>query len=156
MNYKSKLPQWNKYTSNSIWFYYWLSSYLTFFFSFSYGITDMSRVTAPSLSANNSQTWLSIHLLALLHVYVLIVRLVDQLQRQLAHEGLLWYYGIPGVVDFEQMLKLSINLSFFAMLNTFSWRPFCSSVKTRLWTFPLDCRNNLQGCIFLKEINQTA
>ena len=30
------------------------------------------------------------------------------------------YYERPGVVGFEQMLKLSINLSFFPMGNTFS------------------------------------
>ena len=41
-----------------------LNSYLKFFFSFSLGITDMSRVTAPSLSANNWQTWFSVYLLA--------------------------------------------------------------------------------------------
>ena len=54
------------------------------------------------------------------------------------------------------MLKLTIDPSFFPTVNTFFERHFCSSIKTRLLTFPLTCRNNLYGCIFLKEINQTA
>ena len=62
-----------------------------------------------------------------LNVYLQSVRPLDQLQKQLAHAR-------PGVVGFEQMLKLSINLLI-------------------LLKFPLTCRNNLQRCIFLKEIN---
>ena len=52
--------------------------------------------------------------------------------------------------------NLLIDPSFFPTVNTFFERHFCSSIKTRLLTFPLTCRNNLYGCIFLKEINQTA
>ena len=51
------------------------------------------------------------------------------------------------------MLELSINLSFFLMVKTFSQHHFCSSIRTRLLKLPLACRNNLPGCIFLKEIN---
>ena len=92
----------------------------------------------------------------LLDAYVLSVRPVDQLQRQgkwrtRAHSK--WYYGKPGVVGFDEILELSINLSFFLMVKTFSQHHFCSSIKTRLLTLHLACRNNLQGCIFLEEIN---
>ena len=60
------------------------------------------------------------------------------------------------MVGFEQILKILINISFFAVLNNFSLCHFCSSVKTRLLTFPLAGRDNLQGCIFLREMNQTS
>ena len=48
-------------------------------------------------------------------------------------------------VNFEQTLKLSINLLIFPMVNTFPW------MKTRLIRFPPSCRVNLLGCIFLKR-----
>ena len=64
-----------------------------------------------------------------------------------------WYYAMPGVVCFEQMLKLSVNLLIFRVVNTFSWRHYWPSIKTRLLKFPSACRNNLQRCIFVKEIN---
>ena len=31
-----------------------------------------------------------------------------------------WYYARPGVVGFEQMLKLSMNLLIFPMVSNFS------------------------------------
>ena len=64
-----------------------------------------------------------------------------------------WYYAMPGVVCFEQMLKLSVNLLIFWVVNTFSWRHYWPSIKTQLLKFPSACRNNLQRCIFVKEIN---
>ena len=51
------------------------------------------------------------------------------------------------------MLKLSVNLLIFRVVNTFSWRHYWPSIKTRLLKFPSACRNNLQRCIFVKEIN---
>ena len=43
---------------------------------------------------------------------VLIVRRVNQLRRQLAHEdNSEWYCARPEVFDFEQMLKLSFVFS---------------------------------------------
>ena len=64
-----------------------------------------------------------------------------------------WYYAMPGVVCFEQMLKLSVNLLIFWVVNTFSWRHYWPSIKTQLLKFPSACRNNLQRCIFVKKIN---
>ena len=57
-----------------------------------------------------------------------------------------WYYAKPGVVSFEQMVKLSMNLDF---PNGNFW----SSILTRIVKFPSAYRNSFQGCIFLKEIN---
>ena len=47
-----------------------------------------------------------------------------------------WYSARPGVISFELMLKLPMNILIFPMVNTFS------------------CRNKLQDCSFLKVIIQ--
>ena len=57
------------------------------------------------------------------------------------------------MVGFEQMLKLSMNLLILSMVNAFSQRHYWPSFKARLLKFPSPCRNDLRGCIFLKETN---
>ena len=89
MKYKSKLPQWNKYASNSIWFL--VSFFLVFpmesqtFPEWSHPlyVQIIRKLDFPFISRPSPQYYAS------LRVHVVNVRLVDQLQRQLAQEGLL-------------------------------------------------------------------
>ena len=89
MKYKSKFPQWNKYASDSIWFL--VSFFLVFpmesqtFPEWSHPlyVQIIRKLDFPFISRPRPQYY------ALLRVHVVNVRLVDQLQRQLAQEGLL-------------------------------------------------------------------
>ena len=51
------------------------------------------------------------------------------------------------------MLKLSRNLLISPMANSFSYSHFWPSLEMRLLKFSSTCGNNLQGWIFLREIN---
>ena len=114
----------------------------------------MSRVTAPSQSANNSKTLFFVNSLAytsvITHYYMCMSSMEDQSTNYKSNWHMKayskWYYAKPGVVSFEQMVKLSMNLDF---PNGNFW----PSIKTRLLKFPSAYRNSFQGCIFLKEIN---
>ena len=89
MKYKSKFPQWNKYASDSIWFL--VSFFLVFpmesqtFPEWSHPlyVQIIRKLDFPFISRPSPQYYAS------LRVHVVNVRLVDQLQRQLAQEGLL-------------------------------------------------------------------
>ena len=89
MKYKSKFPQWNKYASDSIWF---LVSFFLVFPMESQTCPEWShplyaqvirKLDFPFICRNRPLYYAS------LRVHVVNVRLVDQLQRQLAQEGLL-------------------------------------------------------------------
>ena len=101
------------------WFYYLLNyllnSYLIFSFCFSQGITNMPQVNFLSVSANNLQTLLSMHLLAYTSCtakqgYFLNVRPVDQFQVNWHTRALSkWFYRRPGVSVWARGIRLALN-----------------------------------------------
>ena len=96
--------------TNSIWFYFLLNSYVIFFFSFSWGIAD------TSLSTNDLQTSFYIHLLTSKTAQY---QSTNYKENRYTRAYSKWYYVRPGVVSFEQMLKLSMNLLTSPVVNTF-------------------------------------
>ena len=63
-----------------------------------------------------------------------------------------WYCAKPGWSALNKCWN-SMNLLIFPMVDIFSLRHYWPPIKTRLLKFPSPYRNDLQGCIFMKEIN---